>query len=322
MGQIETVLITGAAGFIGRATVVAARLAGLKVVAVTRRDIPEAWQVDPGITPLVCDLAAKDAQDRLASALPVDAVIHAAAHLGDDPARHEAETLTATRNVLAAMPVDVPIVLVSSISVYDAMPLPAHAPLTEDSALQRVETARDAYSAAKLQQEAICAASGHPVWMLRAGAVYGAGRTWHAHSGPSFGPVHMVIASDGEVPLTHVTHLANALIAAAMADPDHAQPLNVVDDDLPTRLRFLAAHRKVGGWPKIVLPMPWRIWLGLSRLLKPVQSHLPGLLCEPTLRARVMPLTYPNARLRAVLGGADSAGFEQLMEHSIKGGRS
>jgi UDP-glucose 4-epimerase len=97
--------------------------------------------------------------------------------------------------------------------------------------------------------------------------------------------------------------------------------VNVIDNDLPTRARFLKVHRSLTGWPKVVLPLPWRLWLGSAKCLSPVHNRLPGLLREPTLRARLMPLRYPNVALRQALGGQDIAPFEEMLARSVKGQR-
>ena len=98
--------------------------------------------------------------------------------------------------------------------------------------------------------------------------------------------------------------------------------LNVVDDDLPTRAAFIAQHRALAGWPRLVLPMPYAVWMGLARMLSPLGARLPGLLQERILRARLMPLSYPNTALRQRLGGHDPALFDQRLADAIREGKS
>ena len=95
-----TIAIPGAGGFLGRACVAEARRRGLPVLALYRNSLPADWAGDVGITPLQLDLTAPDAADRLRAALSADcAIIHAAAHLGDDPASVARDTLSATRTL-------------------------------------------------------------------------------------------------------------------------------------------------------------------------------------------------------------------------------
>ncbi len=322
MGEVTRILVTGASGFVGRAVVAEARARGLHVVAVMRSHWPSEWDNDPGITKVTVDLAAADALDTLRPAMNgVGAVIHTAAHLGGDAATHDRDTLAGTQAVLSAMlGQDVRLVLVSSIAVYDTMQLQPGDTLTEESPLEHHATARDAYAGAKLRQEALCRVADHPMWILRPGAIYGPGRTWHALMGPWVGPLHIQIASDGELPMTHVRHCAWALVQAALTDPGGVQIANVLDDDRPTRARYLAAHSKAAGWPRWVLPVPFHLWHRLARLLAPLNLKRPGLLSEPILRARMMPLSYPNSALRAALGVADDAPFETMLTQSLEGG--
>ena len=285
MGDVTRIVVTSASGFVGRVVVADARARGLLVVAVVRSSRPSAWDGDDGITKVTVDLSASDAVAALRPAMNgAGAVIHAAAHLGGDAQAHDRDTLAATRAVLSAMVGrDMRLVLVSSIAVYDTMQLRHGDTLTEDSPLEDHANARDAYTGAKLRQEALCRHAPHPMWILRPGAIYGPGRTWHALMGFWIGPLHVQISSDGELPMTHVRHCARALVDAALADPGGTRIINVFDDDRPTRARYLAGHRAATGWPRWVLPIPFTLWHGVTRLLSPFRLKRPGLLSKGAL---------------------------------------
>ncbi len=108
------VAVTGAAGFVGRAVVAAARRRGWEVHPLTRRE----WDIGTG---------------PLADPPDVDAVVHAAAAVGDhgDPAPIWRANLLGTRNVAATFP-GIRLVHVSSASVYD--PFTPTVMATEDAA--------------------------------------------------------------------------------------------------------------------------------------------------------------------------------------------
>lgn len=328
MGTVTRILITGAAGFIGRRTVDAARAAGLHVRAVVRGSVPAEWDSDPDIEVLRCDLAKPDAVAILRPGLNgVDAVIHAAAHLGGDALAHTTDTQAATQTLLAALRGSNVrrLVLVSSIAIYDTMTLAPNAILTEACPLESETTARDPYVAGKLAQERLCRAAatreGTDLWLMRPGAVYGPDRLWNGHLGPGLGPVLLLSGQAGQVPLCHVGHCSWALVAAAQKDAKDLQTLNILDDDLPDRDRFVAAMQQ-SGWPRYVLPLPWQILLGGAKILRSVQTHLPGLLREPVLRARIMPLRYCNRALRTALGPHKGDSFDVLMARAIAEGRT
>lgn len=318
MGDVTRLAITGANGFVGRACVAEARRRNAAVIAYYRTAPDPAWSADDAITAVQVDLSAPDASEVLRATLAdAQAVIHAAAHMGGDAAAHLGDTILPTTAVLDAMTTQ-RLVLVSSIAVYDTMALVPGAALTEECALETEDTARDSYTQAKLAQERLVNTARCPAWILRPGAIYGPGRTWHALMGFWASKLHVSIASAGQLPLVHVDHVAQSLVQAAHTPPDHNGPLNVVDDDLPTRAHFLTRHRALTGWPRLNISVPYGLWHAMTRLLSPVSRALPGLFREPILRARMMPLRYPNTALRAALGGQDTAPFDQMLTQSVK----
>lgn len=322
-----TVAITGANGFLGRACVAEARRLGLNVIAIYRsRPSPE-WASDPGVMALQLDLTAPDAANQLRAALPDNAtLIHAAAHLGDDPAALARDTLGATRTVLDACGDDIRFVLISSLAVYDTDALNPGDSLTEaspmialpdtafDDPVAYIAQTRDPYAGAKrLQETLLTHADRDDAWILRPGAIWGPGRSWHALQGFWASKLHVTIGSDGQLPLTHVDHVARTAIEAARTPTEGIPVLNVFDDDLPTRARFLKAHKRCYGWPRFNITVPYGLWLSMVRLLKPISGKLPGLFREPILRARMMPLRYPNTALRSAFRGEDIDTFEGMM---------
>ncbi|MFD1342726.1 NAD-dependent epimerase/dehydratase family protein [Litorisediminicola beolgyonensis] len=326
MGEM-TVLITGAGGFIGRATVAEARRRGLAVRAVIRGSRPVDWERDPEITLVRADLSEPGAEVVLReAAVGVGAVLHCAAHLGADPRRHATDTVEATERLLAALDPDAPprIVLVSTIAVYRTSALDPGADVTESTALDDGSAPRDAYVGAKLAQEQLCrshaTASGSELWLLRPGIVFGAARLWNAHLGIKAGPVLIGCGSGGELPLVHVDRVAEALVSAALTPTPEPGALNLLDDDRPDRERFLRALERQTGWPRLVLPLPFAIWQAVSGTLSPIESRLPGLLRGPALKARLMPLSYPNDQLRKRLKPRAQPRFEQLLARAVREG--
>lgn len=311
MGAL-TLLITGAAGYIGRHALAEARRRGHQVIAVTRSELSDDW--DDGITVLRCDLTQGGAALTEACAR-ADAVIHCAASMSGDHAAHQRDTLDATRTLTAAMPRGGKLVLLSSIAVYGWDDVAPDDFVTEDTPLERHPDRRDAYAAAKLAQEGIAQASAKDhalqLTILRAGAVFGPGRLWNAHFGPMLGPLLIRMESRGQLPLCHVSTCAQALIAAA--ERPATGPINVLDDDLPHRDRYLNC---LDAGPKLTLPLNWRWVLPLAHLLSPLGPNRPGLLRPCVLRARFLPLRYDNSRMRAVLGLRQAHGFEALMHEA------
>lgn len=301
------ILVTGAGGFVGRHVTTVAALRGHRVRRLVRSGEGE----------VVLDLAAADRATLDDAVEGVDVVVHAAASLSGDACHQDRDTRTATRRLLEALsrrnrlPL---LVLISSISVLSAGPDLEGRLIDEDTPLEPRPETRDAYAAAKLDQEvmarAVAARRGLPLTILRPGAVYGPGHCWNAHLGAVLGPVLLRLGRDGEIPLTHIENCADAVLLAA--ESRETGTFNLVDDDLPDRSRFLAALAPVG-WPRLVLPIDWRLMLAAAQLLAPLPVAKPGLLRPAVLRARMMPVRYSNARAKAALGWVPRIGFDEGM---------
>jgi nucleoside-diphosphate-sugar epimerase len=286
LGELN-ILVTGAAGFVGTAVVRTAKARGHIVRTLTRAQ---------------ADLAVDDLGQALEG---VDVVIHCAASLRGDDTTQARDTVLATTRLIAAMVLMTPkpkLILVSSMGVY-AGDVPPNTLITEDSPLEPTPALRDAYTRAKLAQEQSVMAAGLPHCIARVGAVWGPGQLWNSHLGVAFGPVLIRLGAGGELPLAHVQNVALALVLAAESETGI---INVVDDDRPSPRNYVAALT-MGGWPKLVIPLSWRILDALTVLPLPF-----GLFRRPTLRARMMPRRYSNALLHA-LGWEPAIGFEAGM---------
>ncbi len=291
-----TLAITGANGFLGQACVAAALAHGHRVRALVRRDepaLPEAVDV------IHCDLAEGVPAEAL---IGVDAVIHIAAAMSNDPAFLARDTTQATTSLIEAILRDAGsarLVLAGSISVYDAYGAQDSSSIDEDAPLETDLARREGYMRAKLVQEIQAQEANLPVWALRIGALYGPGRNWNAHIGPVFGPVLVSLSRRGSVPLCHVENAAEALVLAAETTPQHRfEALNIVDDNLPSRAAFIRhAHRGPH------LPFSWRVLMPFAVLVEGVLgARAPGLLRPRVLAARMRPASYPNHRAKTRLG--------------------
>lgn len=149
-----TLVVTGAAGFLGRHVVARLRAAGAEVIGIDRRP----WAPMPGETALLADLAVADR--RVDEALEsCRGVIHLAARPGvrdrapDVERWRHRDNVVAGGRVLGATPPKVPLVVASSSSVYGGAgsptaprPCPEHAPLRP----------RGGYARSKLALEQRC----------------------------------------------------------------------------------------------------------------------------------------------------------------------
>ncbi|WP_323765909.1 NAD(P)-dependent oxidoreductase [Marinovum sp.] len=316
MGAL-TLLITGAAGYVGRHTVAAARARGHAVIAVVRdaATAPKGWRDDAGITVLEGDLT--DLAALPAACARADVVLHLAASLSGDAARQARDTIQATQALLVALPEGAKLVHLSSMAVYDMATAETGEMIGESVPLLDADAKADAYASHKAAQEQLVATTaetqGHRLTILRAGAVFGPDRLWNAHLGFAVGPVLLRLAGRGEIPLCHISTCTAALLAAALRPA--TGPINLLDEDLPDRRRYLGC---LAGKPPLVLPLNWRWLMPLARLATAVapRQRLPGLLRPEVLRARFLPVSYDNSRMREVLGLRQAQSFEALMHEA------
>lgn len=173
-----SVVVTGAAGFVGSALVVELLRRGHRVVAMDRREVvPPEGAHSEALLALTGDLLDRDALADAAFAT-ADAVIHLAGCPGvrdtapDVETRRVRDNVAATARVLAAVPAEVPLVVASSSSVYGG----SHgAPSRESDPV----APRGGYARSKVAVEGLCARrarAGGRVTVVRPFTVVGEGQ--------------------------------------------------------------------------------------------------------------------------------------------------
>jgi 2-alkyl-3-oxoalkanoate reductase len=309
------VLVTGAAGFLGRVVVQAAVDAGHDVVAMVRpRSAAADLDWDRGqVTVVEGDLRQRGSWcDRLP---PVDAVVHLAAGVSGDFAEQFRASVVGTEHLLGCLPLDQMqrFVHVSSLSVYEFDAIPDGAVLDETAPLEPALTARDAYTATKALQEQLitdtCRSAGLDLVVLRPGAILGPGKHWGWGAAAAAGPVSCLVAPLTRPPLTFVSNCADAIVRALDAPGAAGQVVNVIDDSLPTRLGLFWMARRAkatSAWPipvplAIVRVLAWGIDLVDRRWLGG-RARVPELVSRRRQHARWKPLRYSNDAARQVLG--------------------
>lgn len=314
MGALR-LFITGAGSYVGHAAADAALRAGHEVVLHSRYGHPRGAPTGPGVSRVEGPLNDPGLSDRMAGSA---AVLHVAGRMTGTEAEFQQDVVADSAALMraAARAGVTRVVLAGSVSVYGA----GHpgAVITEDSPPEPRPDLRDAYTRAKLAQEQVMRDEADKarieLSILRLGAIWGPGRLWSAHFGPTKGAVLIRIGRDGQVPLCEIDRAGEALVAAVTAPPC---TLNILDDDLPDRVRFLNAL-SVSGWPRVILPLHWRLldWLAGENPARP------GLLRRPTLRARMMPMGWDGRPAVDALNLAPQHTFEALMAANLIEGAS
>lgn len=322
------VLVTGAAGFVGRAVVSAVGAAGHDVVALVRPATAEAVPDGPNVRVVRGDLRQTGAWTE--DVRDVDAVVHLAAAASGDFTEQFAGTVVATENLLAALDLDRVrrVVHISSFSVYDMASLPAGGVLDESCPLENRPERRDAYTATKLIQEQMvreACADRTELVVLRPGAVYGPGKEWGHGAAMQVGPLAIVLGAGSLMRLVHVDNCADAVVAA-LASPDApGATVNLVDDDLPTHLEYFRLCRAAGATTARPVPVPWlvvdvvgRVVDAIDRILLGGRAKLPELLAHRRQQARWAPLRYTNSHARAVLHWSPAVPIQEGVEQMVR----
>jgi nucleoside-diphosphate-sugar epimerase len=323
------VLVTGAAGFLGRAVVRRLLDDGQHVLALVR-PMTDVASFEPSerLDFVHGDLRQKGGWcDRIGS---VDAVIHLAAATGGDLPEQFALTVMATENLLNCLPRVTlrRMVQVSSFSVYDYAALPTGSQVDENSPLEANPGERDAYTWTKLIQEKLvrdhCREAGISLAVVRPGAIYGPGKSWSFGSTLSLGSFDVMFSPLARFRLTHVDNCADAIVIAAKSPAADGQTFNVVDDNLPSHARYRRLCRQAGAGAPPAVPVPWLLvaaggWL--LRLLNRTMFHnrlrLPEFLDYRRQQARWKPLRYPNAHLKSELGWIPRVSIEDGVQRMI-----
>ena len=327
-------LVTGASGFLGRFVVAEALRRGHVVRAMVRPGT-DASTLAGADTSGQLELTRTDLRSRkglVDAVCGVDGVIHLAAAKGGDVYAQYGGTVIATENLLWAMEQGggrPRLVHISSFSVYDPMRRRAWSTVDEHAPVEADAMERDGYAQTKLVQERIvrdaAAKHGFPLVVIRPAMIYGRDNLWNAFCGLQ--PSQRLWLRTGTVAtmgLTYVENTAEAIVLAAERDEAVGQTINIVDDDLPSRRRYvrlLQSHWKPR--PRVV-PVPWVVMRVLARsawmtntLLLRGKAKLPGLFIPCRLHARLKPFRYSNARAKKVLGWTPRYDLETAVRRSL-----
>lgn len=310
----ETALVTGGAGFIGRAVAAALAEAGYSVRAGVRS---RSGPVLADVAPVPCDL---DKPEQVAAAVSdMSAVVHCA--YGDEAAmtRQNAVLLEAMSRAGVER-----LVYFSSIAVYGDATAPRSVDPIDMNSLSDTY-ARGKAECEQMVRDWVADSLSRRAIILRPGIVYGKGSPFwieklaqriEAGVWGDFGP-----AGDGFAPLVHVDDVANAASKALQRLPDLSGAVPAIDlvgPETPTWNDYSqqVAHAigagplprisqaKLAWWQVRALPAKAFNRLGVPGFARAALAPTGGELKNMARRA-----VYDRARAQAVLGAAPSIGL-------------
>ena len=200
---------------------------------------------------------------------------------------------------------------VSSFAVYSLWNVRRGATVDEQTPVETSPQQRfDPYGFAKLKQEELLQTYHErfalPYVILRPGVVFGPGkRELSARIGIGTFGMFLHMGGSNRIPLTYVDNCADAVVRAGIVPGIDGNIFNVVDDNLPTSRRFLRLHKRYGGWFASI-PVPFRIGYLLSSAWERYSSWSEGQLPPRFNRRRALAEwgghRYSNAKVKQMLG--------------------
>ena len=317
----DVILVTGAAGFIGRAVVRNLVARGFRSIRCLVRSAASAERMD-AISGSTHGRAVRTIQGNLLSrqdcARAIDGasvIFHLAAGRGEKSYPDAfLNSVVTTRNLLEAC-LDAPglrrFVNVSSFTVYDSNYRGSGGILDESCPIEPHPEARgEAYCFAKTRQDQLVAEFRDkyrlPCVTLRPGWVYGPGNlSLPGRVGIGTFGLFLHLGGSNAIPVSYVENCAEAIVLAGLVPGIDGEEFNVVDDDQPTSRQLLRLYKKhVKHFPSLYVPGP--VSYGLCALWERYSSWSKGQLPPVFNRMRWNALwrrrRYTNVKLKTKLG--------------------
>jgi nucleoside-diphosphate-sugar epimerase/peptidoglycan/xylan/chitin deacetylase (PgdA/CDA1 family) len=251
------VLVTGAAGFLGRAMVERLLAHGYTDIRCNVRRRADTSKLDALLQLHAhshleyCIGNLRNKEDAARAVDGVELIFHLAAGKKGTAADLFLDSVVASRNLLDAVADRKPmrIVLVSSFGVYGVAGLKRRAQLNEQTALETHPEWRDHYAYSKLRQEQMLweyqQRNGFELVVLRPGVIYGPDSSHFSNRvGLTMGKWHLHFGGSNPLPLSYIENCAEAVVVAGGYEGAAGQVYNVHDDDLPTCREYLRDYKR------------------------------------------------------------------------------
>lgn len=271
----EPILVTGAAGFIGRQVAGQLLKMGFRAIRCLVRPsssvselnyiVRQAGAGERSVEIIPADLLSPDSLHQATDG--VSLVYHLAAGTGTKSFSEAfLHSVVGTRNLIESCLKYgrlKRLVNVSSFAVYTNMNKKTGRILDETCPVETSpETRAEAYCYGKVKQDELVVQyareKGLPYVIVRPGTVYGPGKCFiPGRVGLDTFGFYLHLGGSNPLPLTYVENCAEAIVLAGLVPGLEGEVFNVVDDDLPTSREFLKRFkREVKRFRSVYLPKP------------------------------------------------------------------
>src|SRR5262245_15263306 len=316
----DTLLVTGAAGFLGPKVVETLLLHGFHNVRCLVRPSSNLSSLSSVFGNgnakahfVRGNLLSRSDCQRVCEGVSV--IYHVAAASEKSFAGTFLNTTVTTRNLLEAVahqPAFKRFVNVSSLAVYSNHNLRSGEILDETCPVESDPVRRhDPYCYGKLRQDEIVCKYGKdqrvPYVIVRPGPIYGprSRAALHARIGLDTFGLYLHLGGGNQIAFTYVDNCAEAIVLAGLVRGIEGEIMNIVDDDLPSSREFLRAFkRQVGHFKSLRVPYPvfqtgcW-LWEKYSAWS---QGQLPPAFNRRLCTAYYRGQRYSNEKAKRLLG--------------------
>lgn len=328
----ETILITGANGFVGLRVVLTLLSYGFRKLRCFTRSTSNSERLEDmtkefpqaNLEIVKGNLLSRDACRKAAQGVSV--IYHLAAGTGKTFADCFLNSAVTTRNLLDAVAKELTVkrfVNISSLAVYTNERIRRGGLLDESC---RVDTElvqrHDPYAYGKAKQDEIvlwyARTKGLPYVILRPGVVLGPGKARiPGRVGIDTFGVFLHLGLNNRIPLTYVDNCAEAVALAGLKKGIEGQVINIVDDDLPKSREFLRMYKRHAG-RFMSIPIPYPAFYLLSYLwekyAKWSEGQLPPAFNRSMCAAYFRGNTYSNKKAKELLGWRPRVGMSEGLE--------
>jgi nucleoside-diphosphate-sugar epimerase len=314
------ILVSGASGFLGRNVIARLLERGHNVRAIVRpTSIASKW--NDKVELFHADLRVHD----LISAFDdIDTVFHLAAATSGNEDTQFASTVVGTERFLEAMTQSSVrrLIHVSSLVVYNWTR--ANGVMDENTPLLSDPYEMGAYTIAKVWQERVVTkfarAHSWDLTIMRPGFIWGPQHAEIAGMGRHIGKVYVMFGPFSRLPLCFVANCADCLVAAIDSPAAIGQAFNVIDGDDIRVWRYVREYARGTHQRGFMLPVPYSIGHGISRLAS-LTSHtlfgkrgkLPSLLTPRRFESQFKPVRFSTRKLKETLGWKQPFSFAECV---------
>ena len=321
----QTVLLTGASGFLGSAIAYQLAHSGYRVLALARRSSNTKHLDLPQVEIVTGDVCDEDLLKTLVA--KSDHVVHAAATFAGDWEHFKKVNVASTENLLRlSVKNNVRrFVYISSASVYTHSNMNPNESFTEDMPFEKEESTTF-YSRSKIEAEKqvwkSIQESKLPGVIFRPGAIYGPrGQIFPATMGLGMGQERIILIGDSKssLPLSYVENVADAVVKSLKREDVLGECFNLVEDETLSRREY-ANIIKSSANPKLsVLPIPKWFMESMKFALKTgfglIGKKAP--LSAVNLDMYCTTIVYSNEKYKKVFGARQLVDFDESIKRTM-----